>query len=87
MLFDRKPMGSLPNKKDEVGSRDTKKLRIPTEKLIIELDDIGNTVSFSIPIAIKKSIDKGVIKKGDTIMVAGFGVGLSWGGSILEIGD
>jgi 3-oxoacyl-[acyl-carrier-protein] synthase-3 len=62
-----------------------KKLRIPTEKLIIELDDIGNTVSSSIPIAIKKSIDKGVIKKGDTIMVAGFGVGLSWGGSILEI--
>ena len=62
-----------------------KKLRIPAEKIIIELDDVGNTVSSSIPISIKKSLDKGVIKKGDTIMIAGFGVGLSWGGSIVRI--
>ena len=62
-----------------------KKLRIPAEKIIIELDDVGNTVSSSIPIAIKKSIDKGIIKKGDTLMIAGFGVGLSWGGSIVKI--
>ncbi len=62
-----------------------KKLRIPEEKIIIELNDVGNTVSSSIPISIKKSIDKGIIQKGDTIMVAGFGVGLSWGGSIVEI--
>ena len=62
-----------------------KKLRIPAEKIIIELDDVGNTVSSSIPISIKKSMDKGVIKKGDTILIAGFGVGLSWGGSIVRI--
>ncbi len=62
-----------------------KKLRIPSEKIIIELDDVGNTVSSSIPISIKKSIDKGIIKKGNTLMVAGFGVGLSWGGSIVKI--
>ncbi len=62
-----------------------KKLRIPEEKIIIELNDVGNTVSSSIPISIKKSIDKGIIQKGDTIMVAGFGVGLSWGGSIVKI--
>ena len=62
-----------------------KKLRLPAEKIIIELDDVGNTVSSSIPVSIKKSMDKGVIKKGDTVMVAGFGVGLSWGGSIIRI--
>ena len=62
-----------------------KKLRIPDEKIIIELNDVGNTVSSTIPISIKKSMDKGIIKKGDTIMVAGFGVGLSWGGSIITI--
>lgn len=62
-----------------------KKLQIPDEKIIIELKDVGNTVSSSIPISIKKSMDKGIIKKGDTIMVAGFGVGLSWGGSIITI--
>ncbi len=62
-----------------------KKLRIPSEKIIIELDDVGNTVSSSIPISIKKSMDKGVIKKGNTILIAGFGVGLSWGGSIVRI--
>ena len=62
-----------------------KKLRLPAEKIIIELDDVGNTVSSSIPISIKKSFDKGVIKKGDVVMIAGFGVGLSWGGSIIRI--
>ncbi len=62
-----------------------KKLRIPSEKIIIELNDVGNTVSSSIPIALKKSMDKDVIKKGNTIMVAGFGVGLSWGGAIVTV--
>ena len=62
-----------------------KKLKLPAEKIIIELNEVGNTVSSSIPISIKKAMDKGVIKKGNTIMVAGFGVGLSWGGSIITI--
>ncbi len=62
-----------------------KKLRIPAEKIMIELDETGNTVSSSIPITLKKSMDKGIIKKGDTVLVAGFGVGLSWGGSIIRI--
>lgn len=62
-----------------------RKFRIPAEKIIIELDDVGNTVSSSIPISIKKSMDKGIIKKGNTVMVAGFGVGLSWGGGIIII--
>ena len=62
-----------------------KKLKIPSEKVIIELDNVGNTVSSSIPISIKKAMDKGIIHKGDTIVIAGFGVGLSWGGSVIRI--
>ncbi|NOY51613.1 MAG: ketoacyl-ACP synthase III [Chlorobi bacterium] len=61
-----------------------KKLKIPEQKIISELENCGNTVSSSIPIALKKSFDKGIIAKGDKILLAGFGVGFSWGGVIIE---
>jgi 3-oxoacyl-[acyl-carrier-protein] synthase-3 len=62
-----------------------KKLHIPAEKIVIELTETGNTVSSSIPLSLKKAMDKGIIKKGETVMIAGFGVGLSWGGSIIKV--
>lgn len=52
-------------------------LEIPKEKVIYDLDD-GNTVSASIPIAIKKTQNKKILKKDDLILICGFGVGLSW---------
>jgi 3-oxoacyl-[acyl-carrier-protein] synthase-3 len=61
-----------------------RKTGIPNEKLIVELGNTGNTISASIPLALKKSLEKGVIKRGDKILLAGFGVGFSWGGTILE---
>lgn len=57
---------------------------IPDEKFFMEMKDIGNTVSASIPIALKLASNKGKIKKGDKVMVVGFGVGYSWGAGILE---
>ncbi len=57
---------------------------IPDEKFFMEMKDIGNTVSASIPIALKLASDKGKIKKGNKVMVVGFGVGYSWGAGILE---
>ncbi len=62
-----------------------KKLKIPEEKLIIEIMETGNTVSSTIPIALQKAITAGKIKKGNTIMIAGFGVGFSWGGTLIKI--
>jgi 3-oxoacyl-[acyl-carrier-protein] synthase-3 len=61
-----------------------KKMKIPEHKIVMELENCGNTVSSSIPIALKKSRDKGLLKKGEKILIAGFGVGFSWGGIIIE---
>ena len=61
-----------------------KKLKIPEEKIIFELETNGNTVSSSIPIALKKAEEKGLIKKGHKLLIAGFGVGFSWGGVVVE---
>lgn len=57
---------------------------IPDEKFFMEMKDIGNTVSASIPIALKLAQDKSIIQKGNKVMVVGFGVGYSWGAGVLE---
>ncbi|MCG2792788.1 MAG: ketoacyl-ACP synthase III [Weeksellaceae bacterium] len=57
---------------------------IPDEKFFLEMKDIGNTVSASIPIALKLALNQGKIKTGFKVLVAGFGVGYSWGAGILE---
>lgn len=62
-----------------------KKTKIPAEKFYIDMEKTGNTVSATIPIALKNMIDKGMLKPGDKVLVAGFGVGYSWGATILEI--
>lgn len=62
-----------------------KKTKIPAEKFYIDMEKTGNTVSATIPIALKNMMDKGMLKKGDKVLLAGFGVGYSWGATILEI--
>lgn len=57
---------------------------IPKERFYIDLAKTGNTVSSTIPIALKDCFDAGTITKGMNVMIAGFGVGLSWGGTILK---
>lgn len=61
-----------------------KQLAIPDEKFILDMELTGNLVSSSIPIIIKKALDKGSLKNGDTILLSGFGVGLSWGTILLK---
>ncbi|MFH1603906.1 MAG: 3-oxoacyl-[acyl-carrier-protein] synthase III C-terminal domain-containing protein, partial [Pseudomonadota bacterium] len=60
-------------------------LRVDTEKMYCNLGNIGNTVSASIPIALKDAWNEGRISEGSTILVAGFGVGLSWGTAIIRM--
>lgn len=59
-------------------------LAIPEEKFVIELEDTGNTVSSTIPIALRRCIDKGRVRPNSKILVVGFGVGLSWAGAIMD---
>jgi len=62
-----------------------KKIKIPEEKFYINLYDTGNTVSSTLPIALKQCLDDGIIKKESKVMLVGFGVGLSWAATIVEI--
>ncbi|MDR3271941.1 MAG: ketoacyl-ACP synthase III [Flavobacteriaceae bacterium] len=57
------------------------KIGIPEEKFIIDMKDYGNTVSTTIPIVLKNLISKSENK--EKILLAGFGVGYSWGGTVI----
>lgn len=61
-----------------------KVLKIQSEKVYMNLDRVGNTVSASIPIALKDAEINGYLKKGDLVLLSGFGVGLSWGSLIMK---
>ena len=60
------------------------KLHIPDNKWFQNIKNMGNTVSATIPIAIKQSIDNGLYKPNMNIMLMGFGVGLSVAGCIIR---
>ena len=60
------------------------KLGLPMEKFFINIEKYGNTSSASIPIALTEAIDNGIIKRGDKIVLAGFGAGLTYGAVCLE---
>jgi beta-ketoacyl-acyl-carrier-protein synthase III len=60
-----------------------KKLKISEDKFFINMAEIGNTVSSTIPIALKDAQNAGLIK--GNILIAGFGVGLSWGACTLKV--
>jgi len=64
-----------------------KKIRIPEERFYYYLDKVGNTVSSTIPIAISNAVHDGLIRPGDKVLIAGFGVGYSWAGNILKFYD
>lgn len=60
-----------------------KKIKIPREKFFVNMANIGNTVSNSIPIALKDAQEKNLLH--GNILLCGFGVGYSWGGVVLTI--
>jgi 3-oxoacyl-[acyl-carrier-protein] synthase-3 len=49
------------------------------------LSEVGNTVSSTIPIAIYESMKDGSLTEGMKTLLAGFGVGYSWGGCVLKL--
>ena len=62
-----------------------KKLKVPTEKFYNNIMNTGNTVSSTIPIALKDCLENDVIKPGDKVLLCGFGVGYSWGATVITI--
>ena len=61
-----------------------KRLKIEIEKFPMNLQEYGNTSSASIPILLDEMNQKGLLRKGMKIVIAGFGAGLSWGASLIE---
>ena len=59
-------------------------LRIPQEAFCICIEDVGNTVSSTIPIALKRIEEQGRVKPGALLVLAGFGVGFSWGATLVR---
>ena len=61
-----------------------KKLGIPHEKFLIAMRHCGNTVSSTIPIALHSAIAEGRLRHGQLAMLVGFGVGYSWGATLIR---
>jgi 3-oxoacyl-[acyl-carrier-protein] synthase-3 len=61
------------------------KMKIPADKFWIDMEQCGNTVSSTIPIALESALAQNRIKQGDRVALVGFGVGYSWGATIVEI--
>lgn len=61
-----------------------KKIGISDDRFYISLREFGNTVSSTIPIALKEALKEGKILQGQNVLLAGFGVGYSWGGCLLN---
>lgn len=57
---------------------------LPKDKFYVNLSETGNTVSSTVLIGLKQCLEAGTITPGMNVMVTGFGVGLSWGGTILR---
>ena len=61
-----------------------KKISIPEDKFFVFLETCGNTVSSTIPIALHEAAKADRLRRGDTVLVVGFGVGYSWSASVLR---
>lgn len=61
-----------------------KKLKMPLEKVIVTVDQHGNTSAASIPLALDVAVRSGKVKKGDTLLLEGVGGGFTWGAVLLN---
>ena len=59
-------------------------LKIPAEKAVIDMATTGNLVSSSIPVLLEKMLSNGVVKRGQLVVLCGFGVGFSWGTALVQ---
>jgi 3-oxoacyl-[acyl-carrier-protein] synthase III len=61
-----------------------RKLGIPHERMVVNVDRYGNTSSGSIPLALADAQRDGRLKKGDLVLMTGMGAGLTWGSGLME---
>jgi 3-oxoacyl-[acyl-carrier-protein] synthase III len=61
-----------------------RKLKLPMDKVVVTVDQHGNTSAASIPLALDHAVRKGQVKKGDTLLLEGVGGGFTWGSVLLD---
>ena len=61
-----------------------KKLDMPMERVVVTVDDHGNTSAASVPLALNVAVRDGRIKDGDTVLLEAFGGGFTWGSVLLK---
>lgn len=62
-----------------------KALALPSEKVYVNMDNVGNLVSASIPVALRSALDEGRVGSGSRVLLSGFGVGFSYGSVLVEL--
>ena len=61
-----------------------RKLKLPMDRLIVTVDEHGNTSAASIPLALDVAVRSGKVRRGDTVMLEGVGGGFTWGAVLLD---
>jgi 3-oxoacyl-[acyl-carrier-protein] synthase-3 len=61
-----------------------KKLKMDLNKLIVTVDEHGNTSAASVPLALDVAVRSGRVQRGDTVMLEGVGGGFTWGAALLK---
>ena len=61
-----------------------RKLGVPEEKIVVNVDRYGNTSSGSIPLALADAADDGRLEPGKLVLMTGMGAGLTWGSALIE---
>src|SRR5438876_9919670 len=61
-----------------------RKLGIPADRMVVNVDRYGNTSSGSIPLALADAQADGRLQKGDLVLMTGMGAGLTWGSALME---
>ncbi len=59
-------------------------LDLPSEKVFVNLEHYGNTSAASVPLAIDEAVRSGKIRRGDLVLMCGFGAGLAWGTTLIQ---
>ncbi|MFT6624592.1 MAG: 3-oxoacyl-[acyl-carrier-protein] synthase-3 [Cycloclasticus sp.] len=62
-----------------------KRLNMPMEKVVVTIEEQGNTSAASIPLALDKAVRDGRIKKGETVLMEAFGGGFVWGSALVKM--
>lgn len=62
-----------------------RKLKLSTDKMVVTVDQHGNTSAASIPLALDHAVRSGQVKPGETVLLEGVGGGFTWGAVLLKM--